>query len=271
MLVFTMSDHHVPESLRALRTKRPLVHHITNYVTANDCANVTMCIGAAPVMAEAREEVEEMVSLASALVLNIGTLRPEQVEVMLLAGRKANHLDIPIVLDPVGAGATPYRTRTVHMLLEKLDIAVLKGNAGEIGVLSGSGGKVVGVDSQGIKGDPVAVATDFAGERAGLVIISGATDIVSDGRRTFLVENGHALMGRVSGTGCMASSILAAYLAAVDDRILASVAALSSFGIAGEDAALHAKRPGSYKVALLDAVAALTPEHLKGRIKVREV
>ncbi|MEI6795937.1 MAG: hydroxyethylthiazole kinase [Methanomassiliicoccales archaeon] len=266
-----MQDYHVPEALGALRAKRPLVHHITNYVTANDCANVTMCIGAAPVMAEAKEEVEDMVELASALVLNIGTLRPEQVEAMLLAGRRANHLSIPVVLDPVGAGATPYRTRTALMLMEKLHIDVLKGNAGEIGVLNGSGGKVVGVDSRGIRGDPIVVAAEFARNRGGLVVISGATDIVSDGRRTLLVDNGHPLMGKVSGTGCMATSILASYLGTLQDPLLASVAALSSFGVAGEDAALHAKRPASFKIGLLDAVAALSPEHLTGRIKVRVV
>lgn len=266
-----MQDYHVPEALQALRAKHPLVHHITNYVTVNDCANITMGIGAAPVMAEAKEEVEDMVELAGALVLNIGTLRAEQVESMLLAGRRANHLNIPVVLDPVGAGATPYRTRTALMLMEKLHIDVLKGNAGEIGVLSGHGGKVVGVDSQGIRGDPIAVAKEFAQNRGGPVVISGATDVVSDGRRTLLVDNGHPLMGKVSGTGCMATSILASYLATLQDPVLASVAALSSFGVAGEDAALHCKRPASFKVALLDAVAALSPEHLTGRIKVRVV
>jgi hydroxyethylthiazole kinase len=266
-----MPDIDIPEALRALRSKRPLVHHITNYVTVNDCANVTICIGAAPVMAEAREEVQDMVPLAGALVLNIGTLRTEQVESMLLAGREANQLGIPIVLDPVGAGATPYRTNTARMLLDELEIAVVKGNAGEIGVLSGAGGKVVGVDSQGIKGEAADVAREYAQSRGGVVVISGATDVISDGRRTYLVDNGHPMMGRVSGTGCMATSVLASFCAVEDDMVAASVAALACFGLAGEEAAQRCDGPASYKVALLDAVAALDPDDLLSRSRVRRL
>jgi hydroxyethylthiazole kinase len=264
-----MHDIDISGALRVLRARRPLVHHITNYVTVNDCANVTMCIGAAPVMAEAEEEVQDMVSLAGALVLNIGTLRAEQVHSMLLAGRKANELGIPIILDPVGAGATPYRTRTAQRLIEELDISVLKGNAGEIGVLSGAGGKVVGVDSQGISGDAASIAEEFAQRRGGIVVISGATDIVSDGRRTYLVDNGHAMMGKVSGTGCMATSVLASFCAVGGDNVNASVSALACFGMAGEDAARQCAGPASFKVALLDAVASLDPGILGIRTKVR--
>ncbi|WP_394339380.1 hydroxyethylthiazole kinase, partial [Methanoculleus sp. UBA413] len=141
--------------LAAVRSHRPLVHHITNSVTINDCANITISAGAAPVMAEAPEEVAEMVSAAGALVLNIGTLSQGQVDAMLIAGRRANVLGIPVILDPVGAGATRFRTETAWRLLDSLDVAVLKGNAGEIGVLAGTGGSVRGVDSGGIAGDPV--------------------------------------------------------------------------------------------------------------------
>jgi hydroxyethylthiazole kinase len=266
-----ISDYRVPEALQKLRAKRPLVHHITNYVTANDCANATLCIGGSPVMADAREDVEEMLSQASALVLNIGTIRPEQIEAMILAGRMANHFDIPVVLDPVGAGATLFRTRASYTLLEKVSIAVLKGNPGEIGVLSGAGGKMAGVDSRGIQGDAIAIAREYAEERAGTVVITGPTDIVSNGRKTYLVDNGHPLMGRVSGTGCMATSILAAYLGAVNNPLLASVAALSTFGIAGEDASLASNGPASFKVALLDSLSGLSPKSVMGRVRVREV
>jgi hydroxyethylthiazole kinase len=266
----SITSGEISEALKTLRQNHPLVHHITNYVTVNDCANITMCIGAAPVMAEAREEVVDMVALAGALVLNIGTLRAEQVDAMLLAGKKANELDVPIILDPVGAGATPYRTEVANLLLDKLDIAVLKGNAGEIGVLSGSGGRVLGVDSHGMDGDALTVTKDFAARRGGIVVMSGATDIISDGRRTYLVDNGHPLMASVSGTGCMATSLAASFAATVDDHLLASVAALACFGIAGENAARRGQGPASFKVALLDEVSALDPQGIEGRCKVRE-
>ena len=145
--------------LRMVRANRPLVHHITNYVTVNDCANVTLSVGASPVMADSRDEVEDMVAMAGALVLNIGTLNSFQIESMLLAGAKAEELGIPIILDPVGAGATPYRTDTARMLLSSIPISVVKGNAGEISVLAGTGGSVRGVDSMSAGGDPIDVAS----------------------------------------------------------------------------------------------------------------
>lgn len=246
-----------------------MVHHITNYVTVNDCANITMCIGASPVMAEAGEEVAEMVSLAGSLVLNIGTLNGEQVETMLIAGREANRLNIPIVLDPVGAGATRYRTETAHRLLKELRISVLKGNAGEIGVLAGTGGTVRGVDSIGVIGRPVEVCREYARTLDAVVVMSGPTDIVTDGERTVLVDNGHEMMSSISGTGCMASSIVGAFSAVSKDHVLASVAGLVSFGIAGERAAKKCNGPGSFKNALFDAVSALGPEDVRAEARVR--
>ncbi|MGI5961005.1 MAG: hydroxyethylthiazole kinase [Methanomassiliicoccaceae archaeon] len=258
------------ELLATLREKHPLVHHITNYVTVNDCANITLCIGASPVMAEAKEEVEEMVSMAGALVLNIGTLRKEQVEAMLIAGRRANEHSIPVILDPVGAGATSMRTNAARRLLEELDVAVIKGNAGEIGVLAGSGGVVRGVDSGGISGDPMIAASRLANATGSVVVMSGATDIITDGTDAILVDSGHPLMGAVSGTGCMASSLVGSFAAVADDLMISSAAALVAFGIAGERAARNAIGPASFKIALLDAVAALKPEDMK-EAKVREV
>ena len=252
-----------------LKKRRPLVHHITNFVTVNDCANITLCVGGAPVMAEAKEEVAEMVSLAGALVLNIGTLRSEQVDSMLIAGRRANELGIPIIMDPVGAGATKYRTQTTLRLIQELKIAVLKGNAGEIGVLAGSGGTVRGVDSCGCKGDPAEIVCEFAKRIEATVVISGPTDTISDGRRSLLVDNGHELMGRISGTGCMASSIVGAFAAISKDYLLSSGAAMAAFGIAGENAAKNAKGPYSFKVRLFDEMARLTPKDLKERARIR--
>ncbi|MDD1694987.1 MAG: hydroxyethylthiazole kinase, partial [Methanoregula sp.] len=137
-----MKKQQISDLFSLVREKRPLVHHITNYVTVNDCANITLCAGGAPVMADAADEVEEMAAIASALVLNIGTLNPVQIESMVLAGRMANDRKIPVILDPVGAGATQYRTKTARRLLDTLDIAIIKGNAGEIGVLAGAEAKV---------------------------------------------------------------------------------------------------------------------------------
>ena len=252
-----------------VRNKHPLIHHITNYVTVNDCANVTIATGAAPVMADAPEEVCEMVAVAGALVLNIGTLNEGQVESMILPGGMANDLRIPVVLDPVGAGATRFRTRTALRLLDELKITILKGNPGEIGVLAGAEANVRGVDSGGMSGDPVKTARKFAGVSGITVVISGATDIVTDGNRVLLVENGHPLMGRISGTGCMAASVTGAFAAVNDDPVIATAAALATFGIAGEKAAAYAHGPYSFRTALFDELAALRPEDLASCAKIR--
>jgi hydroxyethylthiazole kinase len=252
-----------------VRERCPLVHHITNYVTVNDCANITICAGGAPVMADAPEEVAEMVALAGALVLNIGTLNKAQLESMIAAGSVANDCRIPVILDPVGAGATLFRTKSARRLLDELDIAILKGNAGEIGVLAGTGGKVRGVDSGGLTGNPVHSAKKLAQEAGITVVVSGATDIVTDGTRVTLVENGHPMMGSISGTGCMAASLTGVFAAESTDPVIASAAALAVFGLAGEKAAASAGGPYSFKVALFDHLAALEPEDLASGAKIR--
>jgi len=265
-----MNDAVPAALLAAVRSERPLIHHITNSVTINDCANITICAGAAPVMAEAPEEVAEMVAAAGALVLNIGTLSAAQVEAMLAAGRRANDLGIPVVLDPVGAGATAFRTATAERLLDALDIAVLKGNAGEIGVLAGTGGSVRGVDSGGVAGDPVETARECARLTGTVVSMTGAVDVVTDGDRVFLVRNGVPAMDRLSGTGCMASSVTAAFVAVADDYPVASAAALAALGRAGERAAVGARGPYSFRTALFDELAGLTAEDLAGHARIEE-
>ncbi len=257
--------------LARVRSTRPLVHHITNSVTINDCANVTIAAGAAPVMAAAPEEVAEMVAAAGALVLNIGTLSREQVEAMLIAGVRANELGVPVVLDPVGAGATGLRTESVVRILNRIDVAVLKGNAGEIGTIAGTGGTVRGVDSGGIAGDPVETARECARTTGAVVAMSGAADIVTDGRRVVLVENGTPLMGQLSGTGCMAASVTGAFAAVESDRVLAAAAALAAFGRAGERAAVKAAGPYSFRTALIDEVFTLTGDDLAAHARVRTI
>jgi hydroxyethylthiazole kinase len=256
--------------LGRVRLRRPLVHHITNYVTVNDCANITLCAGGAPVMADAQEEVCEMAAVSGALVLNIGTLNPSLVESMIAAGTAANKAKIPVILDPVGAGATRLRTGSARRLLDELEISILKGNAGEIGVLAGAGGVVKGVDSEGLKGDPVQIAREFARAEGLTVVISGEVDIVTDGKRTLLVENGDPLMGLICGTGCMASSVVGTFAAVCEDPVMASAGALAAFGIAGEKAARRCGKPGCFKVALFDELAALGLLELEEYARVKE-
>ena len=253
-----------------VRQKRPLVHHITNRVTINDCANITLCAGAAPVMAEAPEEAAEMAALAGALVLNIGTLTAAQVDAMLLAGSRANDLGIPVILDPVGVGATRMRTDTVLRILDMVDVAILKGNAGEIGVISGLGGTVRGVDSGGVCGDPIEVVRECARATGAVVAMTGEVDIIADERRVFIVENGTPMMGELSGTGCMASSVTGAFAAVPGDPAAAAVAALAAFGLAGERAMAQSFGPYSFRTALFDAMFTLTPGDLAAGARVRE-
>ena len=255
------------ELLARLRAQRPLVHHITNFVVMNDTANATLALGALPVMAHAKEEVAEMVQAASSLVLNPGTLEPDWVEAMLIAGRRANELGIPIVYDPVGAGATSYRTETGELFLKELRLAVLRGNSGEIGCLAGAGGQVKGVDSlQGVA-DPVAVARSFARHIGATIAITGARDVLSDGLAVSGVDNGHEMMTLVTGTGCMATAVVAAFRAVEADSLAAATAALVCYGIAGEEAARSARGPGSFRTALIDAIYALTPQKVEAEAR----
>jgi hydroxyethylthiazole kinase len=263
-----MDNQVFSEIFSRAREQHPLVHHITNYVTVNDCANITICAGGAPVMADAREEAGEMAGFAGALVLNIGTLNPGIIGSMILAGKAANNHRIPIILDPVGAGATRLRTESTRRLLDTLEIAVIKGNAGEIGVLAGAAAKVRGVDSAGVTGDLVEITRDFAQETGMTVVASGSTDIITDGRRVLFVENGHPMMGGISGTGCMASSVTGVCAAVSPDTVIAAATALAAFGLAGERAAAQSRGPGSFKAALFDEMAALTPDDLKWGARV---
>jgi hydroxyethylthiazole kinase len=255
-------------SLRALRERKPLIHQITNYVVMNETANATLALGALPVMAHAREEVEEMVGLASALVLNIGTLSPHWVEAMLLAGRAANEGGVPIVLDPVGAGATRYRTDTAKRLLDELEIAVVRGNAGEVATLVGIEAEVRGVESIGGAGDTGELASRAAASLGAVAAVTGAVDHVSDGEQVVGIANGHELLAAVSGTGCMATAITGCFLAVKPETPLEAAAeALVAFGVAGEDAAETARGPGTFHANLYDALAALEPATLDERAR----
>ena len=245
-----------------IRTNHPLIHHITNSVTINDCANITLCMGASPVMAHAHEEVADMTACANALVLNIGTLDAYQVESMHIAAKSAEKHGIPIILDPVGAGATSYRTKVAQDLIDTYQIAVIKGNVGEIGTLAGVEAKMRGVDATSFSGNPDQIAMQLAQAKDTVVAITGAVDIVADANRVFFVKNGAKAMGTISGTGCMASSLIGSCAAVSPDFLVGATTALCAFGIAGEHAAMHAVGPISFKTHLFDALANLTYDTL---------
>jgi hydroxyethylthiazole kinase len=255
--------------LAELRERKPLVHQITNYVVMNETANATLALGALPVMAHAVEEVEELASVAGALVLNIGTLSQHWVEAMLLAAKAANKAAAPVVLDPVGAGATRLRTETAKRILDEVQVAVVRGNAAEVATLAGRQAEIRGVESIGAAGSGAELAQAAAAKLGCVAAVTGPVDYVSDGERVIEISNGHELLGTVTGTGCMATAITASFLAVARDRPLdAAAEALVAFGVAGEDAAVGAKGPGSFHVALYDALYNLDPETVDDRAKV---
>ena len=255
--------------LALLREHKPLVHQITNYVVMNETANATLALGALPVMAHAIEEVEELASVAGALVLNIGTLSKHWIEAMLLAARAANRGGAPIVLDPVGAGATKLRTETAKRILDEREIAVVRGNAAELATLAGREAEIRGVESIGATDSGAELAKTAAAELGCVVAVTGPVDHVSDGERVVAVANGHELLGTVSGTGCMSTAITGCFLAVARERPLEAAAeALIAFGVAGEDAAQTARGPGTFHAGLYDALYNLDPETLDSRAKV---
>ena len=254
-------------ALRDLRERRPLVHQITNYVVMNETANATLALGALPVMAHAPQEVEEMARAAGALVLNIGTLSEPWVESMLLAGRAANDAGVPVVLDPVGAGATRYRTETARLLLDGVDVAVVRGNAAEVATLAGREAEIRGVESIGAGGSPADLAREAARALGCVAAVTGPVDHVSDGEEVVAVANGHELLGSVTGTGCISTALTGCFLAGSRPPLEAAVDALVALGVAAEDAAGGAPGPGTFHARLYDALAALDPETLDERGK----
>lgn len=265
---------HLGGLLKAVREKKPLVHHITNYVTVNDCANITLAVGAAPVMADDPGEVEEMAALAQALVLNIGTLNQRTIESSVLAGKRANRAGIPVVLDPVGAGATKLRTETVSHIIENVQLAVVKGNMSEIKNIYGMEGQTRGVDSLD---DPreggKEIALSLARKLKCVVAITGVVDIVSDGSQVYCIENGHEILSKITGTGCMTASIIGACCTVGESNLHGTLLGIMMMGIAGEIAFDQLASPthlGSFRLRLIDAFASLSKEILIERGKIYE-
>jgi hydroxyethylthiazole kinase len=256
-------------ALRELRARKPLVHQITNYVVMNETANATLALGALPVMAHAPEEVEEFASIAGALVLNIGTLSAAWVDAMLLAGRAANVADVPVVLDPVGAGATRFRTDTAKRILFDVDVAIVRGNAAEVAALAGMRSEIRGVESLGAEAGGATVARTAAVSLGAVVSVTGPVDHVSDGERTLAIANGDPLLATITGSGCISTAVTGCF-AAVEAPFDAAAHALAALGVAGEDAARGAEGPGTFHARLYDALHNLAPEAFDERARITE-
>jgi len=259
------------EAENYIREKKPLVHHITNYVVMNVTANVTLAMGASPVMAHDSQEVEEMVSFASAFVINIGTLSPHWVEAMLKAGKKARELDVPVILDPVGAGATRLRTDVCSQIMSEVRPDIVRGNQAEIVTLAGGAAAIQGVDSLEAGEAPIGLFKEFARTADAVVCVTGPVDWVTDGHRVLRIENGHPMMSNVTGTGCSASAAVAVFNCSPADRLESSALGLAAFGACGEVAAKNSVGPGSFQVAILDALYNAPTLDLGAELRISEV
>jgi hydroxyethylthiazole kinase len=255
-------------AIRTIREKAPVVHSITNYVVMNSTANALLALGASPVMAHAEEEMEEMVGIASALVINIGTLSPAWVRSMFRAAEAARKRRIPIVLDPVGAGATSYRTRTARELIKSVPPEIIRGNASEIMALLDSNTKTKGVDSSASSDAAVVLGRALHAECGAVVCISGETDYTIGRAGVIRGRNGHIMMTRVTGLGCTASALCGAFAAVTSDPAVAAAEAMAVMGIAGEIAVAGSAGPGSLQVQFLDALYRLSAEDIERLLKL---
>ena len=252
----------------AVRERQPLVHNITNFVVMNNSANALLALGASPAMIHSCDEVEDFVPLSQALVVNIGTLYSDQIAACKLAAMRARTVGVPWILDPVGAGATPYR-RAAAEALARLGPSAIRGNGSEILTLARQtqNGQGRGVDSLHGSEAALEAAQRLARETGAVVAVTGAVDYVTDGRRVAAIDNGHPLMARVTGLGCSATAVIGAFLAVEPDPFAATAAGLAVFGVAGESAAERAAGPGSLQVALLDALYALDEATLQATLR----
>jgi hydroxyethylthiazole kinase len=257
------------EVLEKVRNQSPLVHHITNWVTISDCANIVKVFGGSPVMAHAKEEAADMASIANAVVINIGTLNTFTVDAMKLAITTANKKGIPVVLDAVGVGSTKFRNDMVKELL-KHKIDVIKGNASEIAATAGINVTTKGVDSGHVSGDMIEIAKNFANERECVIVVTGREDICTNGESAYIIKNGTAMMSKVVGTGCMAGSVIATFCAVEKDYLFASVAALVCFEIAAENADKTSEGPGTFKNKLFDKISTLSDISINKMKRVEE-
>jgi len=256
-------------SVELLRRKSPVVHNITNYVAMNNTANALLAIGASPVMAHALEEVEEMVAIAQSLTINIGTLSEAWIAAMFLAADKAVATGIPFVLDPVGAGATTFRTKTARKLLEKKP-TVIRGNASEIMALCDDKAQTKGVDSVAPADKAVLIAEKISLDFNCVVVVSGPIDYIIRGKDRIKVKNGHQLMTRVTGLGCTASALCGAFAAVERNYFEAAAKAMAVMGIVGEIAASQAAGPGSLQTKFIDVLYQLSEADIARYLKIEK-
>ena len=248
----TISSDVLSAAIAAVRTQSPLVHNITNYVVMNNSANALLAIGASPVMAHWVSEMEEMTAIAGALVLNIGTLDDKWIDSMVAAGMAALRRGIPIVLDPVGVGATSQRTEAAMKIIEHCRPTIIRGNASEIMALVDASVKSKGVDSSASSDDALESAKRLAVDTGSVVVISGATDYITNGTEVYTVEGGNPIMTTVTGMGCTSTAIIGAFAAVVEDPMVAATAAMAVMSLAGERAAEYSRGNGSMQVNFLD-------------------
>ncbi|MGI6011604.1 MAG: hydroxyethylthiazole kinase [Ruminococcus sp.] len=258
-----------------MREVVPLVHNITNYVTVNDCANALLAIGASPIMADDIRETSDITAISSALVINMGTLNQRTVESMIRSGKTANELNIPVVFDPVGAGASAFRNETARQILEEVKISILRGNLSEISFIAGleAAAKGVDVSEADRMNDPVEAARLAAEKISCVVGVTGAIDIVTDGKRVAKIRNGHPMMSKVTGTGCMTSAITAGYAGMKEDMWVAAAAGILSMGLAGEIAYARAGHlgTGSFRTSIIDGLSSLNEAKIEEMAKVEEM
>lgn len=260
--------------LAKVRLHNPLVHNITNIVVTNFTANGLLALGASPFMADAHEEVQDVAKMSGAVVLNIGTLNDHTIHSMLLAGQSANKHGVPVVLDPVGAGATAYRTEVTRKLTTEIQLTALRGNVAEVANVIGEAWSIKGVDAGDGEGDAVVLAQKAAKKLGCVVIITGKEDVISNGEVTYIASNGHPILTKVTGTGCLLSSVVGAFLAVSEGAWLdAAVEAISFYGAAAElaaDSTLH-QGPGSFQMEFLNQLSLLTPEAFKSMSKIQKL
>lgn len=258
-----------------MREVVPLVHNITNYVTVNDCANALLAIGASPIMADDIREASDITAISSALVINIGTLNQRTVESMLRSGKTANELGIPVVFDPVGAGASAFRNETTRQILEEVKISILRGNLSEVSFVAGLNAAAKGVDvsEADSANDPVDAAKMAAKKLSCVVGVTGAVDIVTDGERVAKISNGHPMMSKITGTGCMTSAITAGYAGMKEDMWVAATAGILSMGLAGEIAWEKAGHlgTGSLRTGIIDGLSSLNETKIEEMAKIEEM
>lgn len=259
------------DALLQVRQRCPLVHNITNFVVMNMTANALLSVGASPIMAHEQEELPDLLSLASALVLNIGTLDKDWIDSMREAGMNAREKDVPVVLDPVGAGASRLRTQTALSLLGGSKPCIVRANASEIMALAGAQQSSRGVDSTHASEESLDHAGFLAGQNACVVAITGETDLITDEKRVVKITGGSPLMSRVTGMGCTATALCGAFAGAMDDPFEAAVGALAAMACAGTMAAANCSGPGSFRPAFLDALYLMTPEDVRTRITIEEL